>query len=58
MADDMRITNFPDSGSKERVAFELMEIIFVGLKYPKDEQTVLDTYARCLKATSGQRIIS
>lgn len=57
MADtSTRVTNFPDSGSAERVAFDLMTRIAIhggNKKMTRDE--ALDLYADCLYATSGQR---
>lgn len=58
MADDVRVTNFPASTTREEVAFRLLTIIREGANYFKDEKTVLDTYARCLQATSGYRDIT
>lgn len=61
MADDrMRITNFPDGGSAERVAYDLYNQVRVLI--PEGEgRTIkehLDLYAECLQATTHQRLIS
>lgn len=57
MADQsMRVTNFPDSGSPERVAYDLLKMVFSHegrQKMPRDE--ILDLYAECLYATRGFR---
>lgn len=57
MADSStRVTNFPDSGSAERVAFDLMSRIAMhegNRKLTRDE--ALDLYADCLYATRGLR---
>lgn len=57
MADQsMKITNMPDSGSHQRVAFDLMKEI----RYDDDNVTyktkkeLLTLYVDCLKATWGQ----
>lgn len=55
MADEIKITNLPDSGSVERVAFELLQTIRAKNGYFGDEKSVLDTYARCLDAAKGLR---
>ena len=55
MADDVRVTNMADSGSKERVAFDLMQQIQyrAGPNAVKSEDAILGLYYRCLRATSG-----
>lgn len=59
MADDVRITNLPDSGSPARVAFDLL--LFLnrsGVNAPAGQDRrafVLDLYAECLNATAGHR---
>lgn len=54
MADqNVRIT---DSGSRERVALELMRAIIVQEKTGDNfRKHVLDLYVECLKATAGMR---
>lgn len=54
MSEKVEVTNWPVDSSKERVAFDLLQIIRAGLDYPADEKTVLDTYARCLIAAQGR----
>lgn len=56
MADTMHITNMPDSGSAQRVALDLMRTIIIheGNKN-KSRTEILDLYADCLVATSGNR---
>ena len=45
-----------DSGSKERVAIELMKhISFHNQNYAKDKDSILNLYAECLIASSGYR---
>lgn len=46
-----------DSGSKERVAFELMEKIYISVKEtrPTDRQGFVDLYVDCLAAANGDR---
>lgn len=56
MADSVTVTNFPDSGSDARVAFDLAKIILTssptqGERY--SQERVLDTYALCLKVVRG-----
>lgn len=57
MADQsVSVTNLPDSGSKEAVALRLLNVVKqanVGVYKSKDE--ILDLYAECLVAVSGQR---
>jgi hypothetical protein len=51
-----RVTNLPDSGSAERVAHDLLEMIFVHEGKPKMTRAgILDLYAHCLHATTGRR---
>lgn len=60
----MRITNFPDSGSAERVAFDLMnKIAFMEGRASENQKTegrrdyVLQLYKECLHLTkNGFRI--
>jgi hypothetical protein len=54
MADDVRITNLPDSGSPERVAYDLAFLILRTASPVDYSQTrVLDTFADCLKVVRG-----
>ncbi|MEA1015598.1 hypothetical protein [Sphingosinicella sp. LY1275] len=57
MADtSMRITNFPDSGSPERVALDLLKMVFSHegrQKMARDD--ILDLYAECLYTARGLR---
>lgn len=59
MSDErVRITNFPDSGSAERVAYDLMQYIIsyadeFGETRTRDK--ILDLYAACLDATHDRR---
>lgn len=57
MADQsVSVTNLPESGSKEAVALRLLGVVKqanVGVYKNKDE--ILDLYAECLVAVSGQR---
>ncbi|WP_170005033.1 hypothetical protein [Pseudopontixanthobacter vadosimaris] len=48
MSDDMRITNFPDAGSVERVALDLASKIGAFEKgVPKSREYWLDLYEEC-----------
>ena len=59
MSDDVKVTNMPDSGSRENVAHKL----WLDLSYYLPEETdwkvrinrSLDLYATCLQATSRGR---
>lgn len=60
MADDVRITNLPDSGSPERVAYDLWnDLRAVGNKKTADETFSdyaarrLALYTQCLRAVRG-----
>ncbi|MEA3050456.1 MAG: hypothetical protein QOG84_2292 [Sphingomonadales bacterium] len=58
MADSVNIANWPDSGSHERVAFELTRYILTNTpsspeRYSK--KNILDTYVECWRATHGSR---
>lgn len=54
MADDVRVTNFPDSGSKERVALDLAsKIAFAESGTVKTRAYWLDLYFECLSVASG-----
>lgn len=63
MADDVKVTNWPEDGSKARVAFELMRIVMNAEKQYENTNTgtrpdrkyLLDLYAECLTATKGHR---
>lgn len=50
MADDVRVTNLPDSGSREAVAFGLWKFLR-NTGGTSDEQ--LKFYVKCLDATKG-----
>lgn len=50
MADDVRVTNMPNPGSHEAVAFELWRLLR-DHKEPKEDQ--LQFYAKCRRATYG-----
>lgn len=59
MADQtVRVSNLPDSGSPERVAKDLLNLIRANQsgKYTTKD-SILDLYAECLNATSGHRKI-
>ena len=55
MAEDVRVTNMADSGSKERVAFDLMQQVQyrAGQNAVKTEAAILGLYYRCLRVTTG-----
>jgi len=54
-SEDVNVTN----GSKERVAYELMEKIHVyESDAKKDRKYFLTLYRQCLKATAGQNLES
>ncbi|WP_176400283.1 hypothetical protein [Sphingobium sp. Z007] len=57
MADTVNIDALPDSGSPERVAFDLLKYL---AKVTDDARRtkVLDQYAECLEATAGKRVVS
>lgn len=60
MSDAVRVTNLPDSGSPERVAYDLMTYISRNGHKRQNESVsikdhVLDLYAECLRATQGGR---
>lgn len=57
MADNtIAVQSLPDSGSQERVAFNLMHQIRVGSPSSyADKDAILDLYAECLEATRGYR---
>jgi hypothetical protein len=60
MADDVRVTNFPESGSRERVAYDLANRVW-GMEHlgkgpsPNARKEFLDLYAECLEASYGGR---
>jgi hypothetical protein len=58
MAESVNVANWPVSGSKERVAYELMRwlsgtVEVTGKEARKD--AFLDLYVECLQATKGLR---
>jgi len=53
VSDSIRVTNLPDSGSPERVAFDLANKISLLEKCEKDRAYWLDLYHRCLSAVHG-----
>ncbi|PBN42499.1 hypothetical protein [Sphingobium sp. D43FB] len=57
MPDEVRISNLPDSGSKERVAYDLLEKIAVKEAdvRPKDRSYWLQLYAECLSVVHGNK---
>lgn len=56
MSDSVRITNLPDSGSTQRVAYDLMTRIwhFEG-SVKMTRADALDLYAQCLDTVAGAR---
>lgn len=61
MADQtVRVSNFPPSSSKERIALELyVEVSRIEHqdRQKRTRKEILDLYAECLQATSGLRDI-
>ncbi|WP_292229488.1 hypothetical protein [Brevundimonas sp.] len=65
MADDVRITNLPQSSAKERVAYDLCRDVMTaegkslgapeGSTKRADRKYLLDLYAECLVAASDRR---
>lgn len=59
MADDVRVSNMPDSGSREHVAYKLWSDLSYALPsegdYKERINRSLDLYATCLQATSHGR---
>lgn len=55
MTDAVRITNFPDSGSKERVALDLATKIspYDAYKPNPSRGEWLELYAECLRVVNG-----
>lgn len=55
-ADSVKITNMPDGGSPQRVAYDLMSrIIHLEAGQTNTRKAVLDLYAECLDAAHGYR---
>ena len=54
MAEDVRITNLPNSGSTQAVALELWKSLR-GYLGNSDAHTELELFAECLKATSHNK---
>lgn len=50
MANDVRVTNWPDGGSHEEVAFKLWSAL---RNYDADAETQLQFYAKCRRAAYG-----
>ena len=52
MADSLAVTNWPENGSRERVALDLMGRIreAQGPNAARDEAEILALYARCRRA--------
>ncbi|WP_145915878.1 hypothetical protein [Brevundimonas naejangsanensis] len=65
MADDVRITNLPQSSAQERVAYDLYKDVMIaegkqlgaaeGSGKRPDRKYLLDLYAECLKAAKDYR---
>ena len=54
MNDSVRVTNLPDSGSRERVALDLMKMIRQTSQEPAvGKDALLLLYAECLNVTRG-----
>ncbi len=57
MAEDVRVTNWPNADSKERVALDLLDRItnaeFRGQRHPDNRQFYLELYGQCLAAVRG-----
>ena len=60
MAEDVKVSNFPDSGSPARVAYDLMRIVMSAEGQTEHSRTdkptrkyLLDLYAECLSAAGG-----
>lgn len=51
MADAVSVTNMPDSGSREAVAFRLWQAVRAHHGYPQNMQADLDLFSECLEAT-------
>ncbi|MFC5371391.1 hypothetical protein ACFPIF_02430 [Brevundimonas faecalis] len=59
MAEDVNVSNFPDSGSPARVAYDFMRYLNRSGVKPEAggdmRKFLLDLYAECLDATNGYR---
>jgi hypothetical protein len=58
MSDSVRVTNLPESGSTERIAFDLAEKVMSYEDTPSSDKArdyILDLYAYCLIAARGFR---
>jgi hypothetical protein len=59
MAESVSVTNWPDSGSNERVAYDLCVWLIPsatqGQSFDDRKKQVLDLYVDCLNATRGHR---
>lgn len=54
--DSVRVSNMPDSGSAERVAFDLLgKVMYAENRDDADRAHILDLYAECLYAARGFR---
>ena len=57
MADSVNVANWPDSGSQERVAYDLMQRIAhleaINETAKRSRRYYLELYAQCLVATKG-----
>ena len=53
MADDVRVTNFPSTDGKERVAYDLANRIAQGEQNTRDRAYWLKLYAECLRIVNG-----
>jgi hypothetical protein len=61
MAESVRVTNMPESGSRERVAYELWYLLRSELPRAEGEGKIkrsLDLYAECLDATTDRRTVA
>ncbi len=60
MADQVSVANWPDSGSPERVAFELWRslsgVVARDGTAQEKVRNALELYAQCLNATSYRRV--
>lgn len=53
MPDSVKVTNLPDSGSRERVAFDLLEKITWSEEVTKDRAYWLKLYHECFTVVGG-----
>ena len=54
MADQVTVSNMPDSGSRERVAFDLFKMIAVKEQnYARDH--ILRLYAECIRTVANHQ---